>query len=213
MASAGEHLGSQYAEYLLFLFFKLEISQIWSIMAIMQEDFAKYSASKKETLTQGVAAVFDQWLINVDDLGSRLTIKQDVEFIQEQKFETTTIAGELSSDREAYAECFASPNPATHETMKKMTSFSFSVFGDGKIYQVLLPTNETNLEGGYNAYRKTFTTKKHEITTVTVDIYELTQAPLWGKKVPFIQNSVENFEFAAFIPGEFNLKIWNITLF
>ncbi|MCL2721470.1 MAG: hypothetical protein FWD47_09045, partial [Treponema sp.] len=102
------------------------------------------------------------------------------------------------------------PDPAAHEAMKNMKSFTFKVLGDGNIYDIQLMTTESRVEGGFNHYRKTQTTKKNEIITVTVNIDELTQVTTYGKKVPFIQNNIECFQIQPFSTGEFSLKIWDI---
>ena len=179
------------------LYRKLDVKSI-------QELLAKYSTK------DGTAAVINRWRTFTDDLGSRITVKPDIEYIQEQNFATCTICGEMTFDRMGFVGATAELDPAAHEAIKKMSSFCFTVFGDGNTYEVMLTTTDTLFEGECNHYRKAFTTKKHEITTVTVDINELVQSPLYGKKVPFIQNNIEFLQFQVYSTGEFNLKVWNI---
>jgi DNA-binding CsgD family transcriptional regulator len=193
------------------LYAKLDIQSI-------QELFAKYSiksvnAPAASTGKKETAAVYNRWRKFEDELGSVITVKPDIEFIQEQNFATCTISGELTYDQFGYAGATVELDPASHEAMKKMSSFCFTVLGDGNSYYVMLPTNNTLFEGEKNHYHKVFTAKKHEITTITVNINELVQSSLFGKKVPFVQNNIEFLQFQPYTTGEFNLKLWNVIFF
>jgi len=94
--------------------------------------------------------------------------------------------------------------------MKKMTSFSFTALGDGNSYKVMITTTDTRMKSGDNHYRKVFTAKKHEISTVNVNLDELYQSPLYGSPVPFAKSSIELFQLQPHSTGDFNLKIWDI---
>jgi glucose dehydrogenase len=93
-----------------------------------------------------------------------------------------------------------------------MTSFSFKVTGDGKQYEVMLPTTETNVS--YNHYRYRFTATAAE-TTITVNVpANLSQAD-WGGSgvVTFVKNNIQNMQFQPVAVGAFNIKIWDIRTY
>jgi DNA-binding CsgD family transcriptional regulator len=181
----------------------------------IRELLAKYSAINQtvETPPPGPRVVFTRWITNVDNSGSCVEVTEKVEHIQEQYFDTITIEGKLSHANHAYAGTHAYPDPPTHETMKKMKSFSFKVLGDGNCYAVMLPTTETRLKSDNNHYRKAFTTKAGEIQIVTVNIEELAQSPFWGNPVPFIQDNIEFFQIHAHATRNFCLKFWDVRFY
>ncbi|MDR3020224.1 MAG: helix-turn-helix transcriptional regulator [Treponema sp.] len=155
-----------------------------------------------------ITAKFTRWREFEDELGSSISVMSKIENIQEQYITTYTIAGKLSSKLNSFSGVTAEPDQATLEAMRKMTSFSF--LGDGSSYKVLITTTDTRDKGGNNHYRKVFTTKKYEMSTISVNIDELFQSPSFGVQIPFILNNVELFQLQSHSTGEFNLKIWDI---
>ena len=112
---------------------------------------------------------------------------------------------------EGYANLTANPDAVALTQMKTMTSFSFMVSGDGKQYDVMIPTTESN--GTYNHYRYTFTASASE-TLITVNVpSNLAQAD-WGGVgvVSFIQSNVQSFQFQLSGNGTFDLTVWDIKL-
>jgi|GEM_PF-1754999 len=162
---------------------------------------------------KGTAAVFTRYDIFNDNFGSYITLTPNIEYIQDSYTETNTISGNLSQRGSSYAGVITIPNPSTHEVMKKMKRFSFTVLGDGKTYMALLPTTETRQEGGSNYYCKHFTTKNGVLSTFVFYIDELAQSPFFGKKVPFVQNNIEALQIQVYSKGDFNLKFWDIRFY
>ncbi|MDR0442861.1 MAG: helix-turn-helix transcriptional regulator [Treponema sp.] len=154
-------------------------------------------------------AVFTRWR-TYNDPDSHVSIKAKIEYIEEQYFTTFTIAGKLSFYNNTYAGAYAVPDPATLEAMKKMNCFSFKVLGDGNSHVVMLPTSDTRLKSDYNHYRRLFTTQKHKIQIVSINLDELVQSPYYGSPAPFIKSNIEFFQIHAYATDEFNLKIWDV---
>jgi hypothetical protein len=120
------------------------------------------------------------------------------------------IQGNLAGDG-GYANLTANPDSSTLASMKTMTSFSFMVTGDGKQYDVMIPTTESLV--AHNHYRYTFTASASE-TKITVNVpANLAQAD-WGGSgvVSLIQNNVQNFQFQLSGTGDFDLTVWDLKL-
>ena len=183
----------------------------------INELLSKYStetANKKITYTaRGIAAVFIKWETFIDELGSSVSITTQAEKIKRQYFTCYSIFGTLSTDHHAHTGALAYPDPASLEAMKKMSSFSFTVLGDGNTYDVMVTTSDTRIKGELNHYRKKFITIKGKTSTFNVNISEMLQSPYFGKKVPFNLQNIESLQFQAFSTGEFNLKVWNVRLY
>jgi len=189
------------------LYYKLGIRTI-------REFYAKYLGAASFRQAEIVkSAVFARWVINADNLGSYVNITEKIELIDDQYFPTITITGKLSYENHAFSGAHAYPDPPTLEVMKKMKCFSFKVLGDGNVYAVMLPTTETRLKSGNNHYRKSFTARNGEISTITVKIDELAQSPFFGNQVPFKVSNIEFFQIHAHSTVEFNLKIWDVRLY
>jgi len=154
--------------------------------------------------------LFTRWRIFQDNFGSSINFAQNIEHIQERYVTTYTIAGKLSAEPSSFTGVTAEPDPSTLEAMKKMSSFSFTALGDGNSYKVKITTTDARVKSEGNHYMKVFTTKKHELSTVNVQLSELSQSPHYGTPVPFIQDNIELLQLQPHSIGEFNLKIWDI---
>jgi len=164
-----------------------------------------FSPWKKET-----AAVFKQLHTFKDDMGSYINIASKIEYINKNYYTAYTISGKLFPNVYSNTGIAFFPDSSTQEAMRKMTSFSFTVLGDGNSYYTAITTSDTSQKADFNHYRTLFYTKKDEITTVTVKLNELYQSPYFGKQVPFVKDNIENFQIEAYSTGEFNLKVWDI---
>lgn len=158
----------------------------------------------------GMSSVFTRWREFKDNFGSSMKLTSNIENIQERYVTTFAIAGKLSNHEASFTGVTAEPDQPTLEAMKKMTSFSFMAAGDGNSYKVRITTSDARVKSEGNHYRKVFTTKKHEISTVNVNLNELSQSPLYGAPVPFVQDNIELFQLQPHSTGDFNLKIWDI---
>jgi len=166
--------------------------------------------SKAEGAAKKRRTVFIRWNTIKDDLDSHVNYSTVIEYIEDNYFETYTISGNVSVENYSYAGVFAFPDPSTHEAMRKAKRFSFTVLGDGNTYEVKIPTTEAKTD--HNYYRKVFTTENGVIATFNFKMDELEPSP-FGKKTPFVNNSIEGFLIQTYSPGSFNLKFWNIRFF
>jgi len=164
----------------------------------------------KNNATQGFPAVFTRWQTWEDNFGSYISVTPQIDFIQDQYVTTYTIAGSLHSNNFSYTGTIVEPDASTLKAMKKASSFSFTVLGDGNSYEAHITTTDTRVEGGLSHYMKKFTTKKDEIITVHIKYNEMSQSPYFGNRVPFNKENIECFQIQAHSTGDFNLKIWNI---
>jgi len=149
---------------------------------------------------EGTAAVFPSqvggWGVASDN-NSRITQ------LGYQRFQGT---------RDGYAILVASPDAATLGQMRTMRSFSFMVLGDGKRYEVMIPTTDTNV--AHNHYRFSFTAPAGVPTRITVNVPTNLSQLDWGGHgvVPFNQRNVQNFQFAPSAPGTFDLAVWDVRI-
>ncbi|MCL2722715.1 MAG: CIA30 family protein, partial [Treponema sp.] len=161
----------------------------------------------------GIIPVFAKWSTVADNLGSSINFTTTNEKINGQYHLCYNISGVFNTDSNSYAGVYTHPDPSTLELMKKMTSFSFKVLGDGNFYLVLIPTLETTKAGNNNHYHKIFETKKDKVSEIHVKISDLVQFDYYGKKVKFNLNNIVAFQFNAYSTGNINLKIWDIKFY
>jgi len=194
------------------LYRKLNVSNSRQLIAKFSSNpaFAEQGAWQTDSYKP---AAFSRWRAFQDDFGSVINVTPTVEQIRERYIETYTIAGNLSSEPTSYTGVTAEPDDPTLMTMKKSSSFSFTVLGDGNSYKAIITTTDTRKKSDGNHYRKVFTTKKYEISTVSVYLNELVQSPLYGTPVPFNQKNIELLQLQAHSTGDFNLKIWDIVFY
>jgi len=123
------------------------------------------------------------------------------------------MSGEISDDDLHYAVIVIRPDPPTLRAMRKMTSFSFKVLGDGKPHKVKIATTDTlTNDGKEDDYCIMFPTINGQISAITIDVDHLAQEG-YGKPAPFILDNVVRMEFFAESPGPFYLKVWDIRIY
>jgi len=169
---------------------------------------------------EGFPAVFYRWNTWTDNTGSsvNITVTHD-DVIDGEYFTSYTMSGVLSGVEGWYTVGIALyPVPLTHRAMKRMTSFSFKVLGDGKLYRVNIPTTDTMVyDRVMDHYLTMFPTVNGQISTITINVDDLMQQG-YGKQVPFIRNNIVFMEFAIGIEfftessEPFNLKVWDIRI-
>jgi len=159
-----------------------------------------------------LSAIISKWRIFKDEHGSTVGMTIKDEIIKNNYFTCCYFFGTLSIEHSAHAGVIAYPDFSTHETMKKMTSFSFTALGDGNTYEVLIATYDTITEGEQNHFRKKFITIKNIITTFSININELAQSPIFGKKVKFNLENIESIQFQPFCTGDYNIKIYDVRI-
>ncbi len=170
---------------------------------------------------EGHPAVFNRWNTWTDkeDSPVNITVTPD-DVIDGEHFTSYTMSGVLSGIKGWYTVGIALyPVPLTHQAMKKMTSFSFRVLGDGKPCRVNIPTTDTVVyDRVMDHYLTMFPTVNGQISTITINVDELMQIG-YGKQVPFIRDNIVSMEFAIGIEfftessEPFSLKIWDIRIF
>jgi len=176
---------------------------------------------KAPVLDEGHPAVFSMWNTFIDKKGSsvNVTVARD-DVIDDTPFTSYTMSGVLSSkERWPYAGMILHPVPLTLQAMKRMTSFSFKVLGDGRSYTVNIPTTDTQLsEEDTDHYKEMFSTINGQITTITINVDDLMQQG-HGKQAPFIRDNIITMEFMAHwellteSPEPFLLKVWDIRIY
>jgi hypothetical protein len=91
-----------------------------------------------------------------------------------------------------------------------MKRFSFTVLGDGNIYEVKIPTINTRIDGEYNFYGKLFPTDNGVISTISINMKDIAPNLYFGKIVPFDSNNIDAFLIQPAHVGDFNLKFWDV---
>ena len=183
----------------------------------INELLVKYLREPPVNTADGITPVFSSLGQLIDNYGSSVSVSKKLRKIKDQYCLCYAIKGKLAADGSSYAGIHCFPDLGTLGIIKKMTSFSFKVLGDGNIYVIAVITSDTRKKGGYNHYHKQFTTIKGKISTIYIKINELEQAkvlnkPIFGKAVRFIQSNVELIQLHIYGNGNFNLKFWDIKL-
>jgi len=170
---------------------------------------------------EGHLAVFHRWNTFTDKKGSSIIVNvTHDDNIGGKSFTSYTMSG-VSAGAEGwlYAGMALYPAPLTQQAMRKMTSFSFKVLGDGKSYRVNVPTTDTIVyDEEMNHYWIMFPTINDQISTITITVDDLMQSG-HGRQVPFIRDNISSMEFVSdreiFTESSepFNLKVWDIRIF
>ncbi len=120
------------------------------------------------------------WSTFADNNGSSINVKSEND--------EHTFSGTLVENG------FVGANANVSGLIKKMSSLSFKVLGDGNSYSVMLPTNETNKCGG-DHFRKVFKTTKDKIETITINIPEDLAQAGFGGQTNFVKKNIWGIQF------------------
>jgi len=169
---------------------------------------------------EGYPAVFNYWSSFTDKAGSTINITATPhDLINGKRFTSYTMSGVLDGvpeEKWSHAGMPLFPVPLTLQAMRRMTSFSFKVLGDGNSYKINIPTTDTLLyDENMDHYCITFPTANGRISTVTINVDDLMQGG-HGIPVPFIPNNIKYIEFLAQSSEphySYHLKIWDIRIF
>jgi len=189
------------------LYRKLDVHNINELLVRFSNINGTVQTERQEPATK---AVFVRWDTFEDDFGSYVNYTPKIELIQDNYTETYVISGNTSYKSHAYAGILAHPDISMLEMMRKAKRFSFSVMGDGNIYEVKIPTTEAMENADYNFYGKRFSTENGVISDFNFYIDELAPLFLFGKEVPFVRDSIYGFLIQVCSKGDFNLKFWDI---
>jgi hypothetical protein len=144
---------------------------------------------------------------------SKIKLIEAIEQIDGEPLMTYSIDGEITSQYQyGYAGWYAFPDDPTLELLRTARAFTFKVIGDGSTYDVMLCTADIS-DAAY--YRTAFTTRKDQITNVTVKVGQLAQPADWGVKKPFNQGTATQIQFQTTNngkPGTFKVKIYDLRL-
>jgi len=127
------------------------------------------------------------------------TIPADKKYVSAVFNHWYTIADELGSSIRS-----------THEDIKKAKVITFTVLGDGNIYEATVVTSKGETDEDYNFYGKNFITEKGEISTFSFNIDEISQLYLYGNDTPLNRDNIDAFYIHCFSAGDFKLKIWDV---
>ena len=192
------------------MFRKLGVQNNIELLVNSLKEKSKMKAALQPPIIEYVN--FCNWDIFKDNVGTNINVMISEEKLTKE-FTCVNIYGNKIDDFRAYAGMLAHNTDTSREIMKKSKSFSFMALGDGKVYEVMLPTSDTRIKGGNNHYRKRFTTVKGRPAFFKFDVSELYQADYFGKPVPFIQDNVDLFQFQVYKPGDFYLKVWDVQFY
>jgi len=167
---------------------------------------------------KGYPAVFNNWSSYKDEAGSSINVTVIHDDIIDGKPFTSYIMSGILYNKGGwhFAGMPLNPVPLTQQAMRRMTSFSFKVLGDGRPYMVFIPTIDTQFyDEKRDHYRMMFPTINGQISTITINVDDLVQSG-HGIQVPFIKNDILHIEFFIdenLTPDSFNLKVWDIRIY
>jgi hypothetical protein len=189
-------------------------------------DFEMYLPEDKGGKPKGRnnQAVFNQWF-GIGDAGTKTLVSRKKETINGKEELAVSISGVLDSDNISVSGVYGRPDQKTLENMRtSMKSISFQFLGDGNRYGISLPTSET-LEY-YNSptlilreevygdhFLKVLQTVQGEIASFTINVPDdLVRHSPSGENIEFIRGNINCIEIHPLDPGEYQFKLWDITL-
>ena len=166
-------------------------------------------------------AVFNFWFAMGDEKGLSL-VSRKPEAINGVEKSVVSISGTLETNNVTYHGVYGRPNPATHEAMRNMKTFSFNYRGDGNRYYISFPTAETieyispyvgkdEIFGSH--WLTVLETEKDEIASVTITIPDdLIWLGTRGSAPSFNQANFNCLYIQPADPGTYHLEWWDMTL-
>jgi len=154
------------------------------------------------------------WELSFDPKSTvRFTVNR--ENIEGRDREVLNIDQNLASGNPRWAEIFTN-NETIAQKLTRSSGVRFKVLGDGKTWELRIPTKETN--GGDKAhYRAAIATKNGRVIEVDIPYTQLKQ-PYWGKKTAFIKNNIIGLHFSRHNEspggaGNSTIKIFDIEIY
>ncbi|MDR2718338.1 MAG: CIA30 family protein [Treponema sp.] len=144
----------------------------------------------------------------------RLTINREI--IDGREREVLNVDQNLSRGDSNWAEVMTY-NEAIIQRLTRSSGIRFKVLGDGKSWQLLLPTKETYADSTKPYHRAAIATAKDRVVEIDIPYAQLKQ-PSWGKRVAFNKNSIMGFHFGRnnVSPGgagNSTIKIFDIEIY
>lgn len=144
---------------------------------------------------------------------SKIKMIEAIEQIDGEPLMTYSIDGEITNQYQyGYAGWYAIPDDPTLELLKTARALTFKIEGDGNAYDVMFCTADIS-DAAY--YRTTFTTRKDQVSAITVKIGQMVQPADWGDKKPFNQDTATQIQFQTTNngkPGTFKVKIYDLRI-
>jgi len=154
-----------------------------------------------------------EWEPNFDSKSTvRFTVSR--ENIEGREREVLNIDQNLASGNPRWAEIFTY-NETVAQKLTKGSGVRFKVLGDGKTWELKLPTKETDADNAH--YRAAIATKNGRIVEIDIPYAQLKQ-PSWGKKTAFNKNSIRGLQFSRSNEspggaGNSTIKIFDIEIY
>ena len=194
------------------LYRKLDVHTINELLTKYSSD-TKFLSQTIPADKKYVSAVFNHWYTIADELGSSISGGLNYEDIQGCYINTYTISGNVIDKDDAFIGLAAYPDRSTHEDIKKAKVITFTVLGDGNIYEATVVTSKGETDEDYNFYGKNFITEKGEISTFSFNIDEISKLYLYGNDTPLNRDNIDAFYIRCFSAGDFKLKIWDVKIY
>jgi len=131
------------------------------------------------------------WEPNFDPKSTvRFTVNR--ENIEGREREVLNVEQNLASGNPRWAEVFTY-NEIVAQKLTRSSGIRFKVLGDGKTWELRLPTKETDADTAH--YRTAIVTRNGRVVEIDIPYAQLKQ-PSWGKKTAFNKNSIRGLQFS-----------------
>jgi DNA-binding CsgD family transcriptional regulator len=193
--------------------------KFWDFRLYSPEDYKIWKPKSRNN-----EAVINQWF-GIGDAATKTLVSRKRETMNGKEELTVTISGVLDSDNILLSGVYGRPDQRTLETMRtSMKSLSFQFLGDGGRYGISLPTSETleyhnsvililREEVYGDHFMKVLQTVQGEISSITINIPEdLIRNSSSGEDIEFIQRNINCIEIHPLDLGNYQFKLWDITL-
>jgi DNA-binding CsgD family transcriptional regulator len=184
----------------------------------------KFYSPEQKSKNRNNEAVFNQWF-GIGDALTKTLVSRKRETINGKEELTVTISGVLDADNIQVSGVYGRPDYRTLETMRtSMKSISFQFLGDGNRYGISLPTSETleyhnsitfilREEVYGDHFLKVLQTVQGETASFTINVPDdLIRDSSGGGDVEFIQKNINCIEIHPLDYGNYQFKLWDITL-
>jgi DNA-binding CsgD family transcriptional regulator len=190
--------------------------KFWDFKFYSPEDKSRKSKNRKNE------AIINQWFGN-GDAATKTLVSRRRETINGKEALTVTISGVLDSDNIQVSGVYGRPDQRTLETMRtSMKSLSFQFLGDSNRYGIGLPTSETleyhnsiifilREEVYGDHFMKVLQTVQGKISSITINVPDDLIRDS-GEDIEFIQRNINCIEIHPLDFGNYQFKLWDITL-
>jgi hypothetical protein len=159
-----------------------------------------------------------RWEPNIDAETSTVKNNSTAKFsinrerIDGQEREVLTMEVKLASGYGWALGRFALVNSTMIQQLQRGSGIRFKVLGDGKIWNLTIPTREPI---DYSWYEATIATRKGRVVEIDIPYSKLKQ-PAWGKKVPFVKSNIMDINFRKYNDsgiGPSTIKVFDFEIY